>query len=94
LDQSPAEAGGQTRSRAAAAPARGYPARTGNDLEGKRGAGFQPVGRSTEHAGRTAITLTGSHAHFGKARDALMRVSSMLKAWADSAAEQLKSTTV
>jgi hypothetical protein len=52
------------------------------------------VGRKTEHAGQTTITLTGLHAHFGKARDALMRVSALLKAWADRAAEQLKSTTV
>ena len=52
------------------------------------------VGRKTEHAGQTTITLTGLHAHFGKARNALMRVSALLKAWADRAAEQLNSTTV
>ena len=52
------------------------------------------VGRRTEHAGQTTISLTGLHANFGKARDALLRVSAMLKTWADCAAEQLKSTTV
>ena len=52
------------------------------------------IGRKTEHAGQTTITLTGVHAHFGKARDALMRVSAMLKAWTQRAAEQLNSTTV
>ncbi|MCC7326549.1 MAG: hypothetical protein IT521_07070 [Burkholderiales bacterium] len=52
------------------------------------------IGRKTEHAGQTTITLTGLHAHFGKARDALMRVSTMLKAWTERAAEQLNSTTV
>lgn len=52
------------------------------------------VGRKTEHAGQTTITLTGLHAHFGKARDALMRVSALLKAWTDRAAEQLNPTTV
>ena len=52
------------------------------------------IGRKTEHAGQTTITLTGLHAHFGKARDALMRVSAMLKAWTERAAEQLHSTTV
>ena len=30
------------------------------------------VGRRTEHAGQTTITLTGLHAHFEKARAALM----------------------
>jgi hypothetical protein len=34
------------------------------------------VGRRTEHAGQTTITLTGLHAHFGKARQVLMRISS------------------
>jgi hypothetical protein len=52
------------------------------------------IGRKTQHAGQTTITLTGLHAHFGKARDALLRVSTMLKAWAERAAEQLHSTTV
>ncbi|MBK7235726.1 MAG: hypothetical protein IPI02_08930 [Sterolibacteriaceae bacterium] len=39
------------------------------------------VGRRTEHAGQTTITLTGLHAHFEKARAALMRVSAMLQGW-------------
>jgi hypothetical protein len=52
------------------------------------------IGRKTQHAGQTMITLTGVHAHFGKARDALLRVSAMLKVWAEHAAEQLHSTTV
>ena len=39
------------------------------------------VGRRTEHAGQTTITLTGLHAHFGKAKEALMRVSAQLQAW-------------
>ena len=52
------------------------------------------VGLRTEHAGQTTITLTGLHAHFGKARAALMRVSSMLQGWVAQAAEQLNSITV
>jgi hypothetical protein len=52
------------------------------------------IGRKTQHAGQTTITLTGLHALFGRARDALLRVSTMLKAWAERAAERLHSTTV
>ena len=52
------------------------------------------VGRKTEHAGQTTITLTGLHAHFAKARDALMRVSALLHAWTARAAEQFNNTTV
>ena len=52
------------------------------------------VGRRTEHAGQTTITLTGLHAHFGKAKEALMRVSAQLQAWATCAAEQFNPTTV
>ncbi len=52
------------------------------------------VGRRTEHAGQTTITLTGLHAYFEKAQAALMRVSAMLQGWADRAAEQLNPTTV
>jgi hypothetical protein len=52
------------------------------------------VGRRTEHAGQTTITLTGLHAHFDKARAALMHVSSLLQGWVTRAAEQLSSTTV
>jgi len=52
------------------------------------------VGRRTEHAGQTTITLTGLHAHFEKARAALLRVSSLLQGWVAQAAEQLHSVTV
>ena len=52
------------------------------------------VGRKTEHAGQTTITLTGLHAHFGKAKQALMRVSAWLKGWAVQAAEQFNPATV
>lgn len=52
------------------------------------------VGRRTEHAGQTTITLTGLHAHFGKAKEALTRVSAWLQALASRAAEQLGVTTV
>ena len=52
------------------------------------------VGRRTEHAGQTTLTLTGLHAHFDKARQVLMRVSAQLQAWANDAAEQLKSMIV
>ena len=46
------------------------------------------IGRKTEHAGQTTITLTRLHAHFGKAKEVLTRVSAMLKQWALYAAEQ------
>lgn len=52
------------------------------------------VGRRTEHAGQTTITLTGLHAHFGKAKEALTRVSAWLQALASRSAEQLSVTTV
>jgi hypothetical protein len=52
------------------------------------------VGRRTEHAGQMTITLTGLHAHFGKAKEALMRVSAQLQAWAARAAEQFNPTSV
>ena len=52
------------------------------------------VGRKTEHAGQTTITLTGLHAHFGKAKEALMRVSAWLKDWVTRAAEQFNPATV
>jgi len=45
------------------------------------------VGRRTEHAGQTTITLTGQHAYFDKARQVLVRVSSQLQAWMSEAAE-------
>jgi hypothetical protein len=52
------------------------------------------VGHRTEHAGQTTITLTGLHAHFEKARAALMRISALLQGWATEAAEQFSSITV
>ena len=52
------------------------------------------VGRRTEHAGQTTITLTGLHAHFEKARAMLMRVSALLQGWVTQAAEQLHPVTV
>ena len=52
------------------------------------------VGRRTEHAGQTTITLTGLHAHFDKARAALMRVSALLQGWVNQAAEQLNPNAV
>lgn len=52
------------------------------------------VGRRTEHAGQTTITLTGLHAHFDKARQLLMQVSARLQAWAKEGAEQLNAMTV
>jgi len=52
------------------------------------------VGRRTEHAGQTTITLTGMHAEFRKARDALARVSRLLQTWAAQAAEQLDGKSV
>ena len=58
------------------------------------------VGRRTEHAGQTTmarrqpLTLTGLHAEFGKARDALMCVSDWRQGWVARAAEQLNPTTV
>jgi hypothetical protein len=52
------------------------------------------VGRRTEHAGQTTITLTGLHAHFDKARATLMRVSALLQGWLAQTAEQLNAVTV
>lgn len=52
------------------------------------------VGRRTEHARRTTITLTGLHAHSEKARAALMRVSALFQGWIAHAAEQLNPVTV
>ena len=52
------------------------------------------VGRRTEHAGQTTITLTGLHAHFDKARIVLNRVSALLQDWLANAAEQLNPKTV
>lgn len=52
------------------------------------------VGRKTEHAGQTTITLTGQHADFGKTQAALMRVSTLLQQWVVCATEQLKPASV
>ena len=52
------------------------------------------VGRKTEHAGQTTITLTGLHAHFEQARAILMRVSALLQGWCAEAAEQLNPQSV
>jgi len=52
------------------------------------------VGRRTEHAGQTTITLTGQHAYFDKARQLLMHISSQLQAWVSAAAEQFDGPSV
>ena len=52
------------------------------------------VGRRTEHAGQTTITLTGLHAHFEKARAALTRVSALLQHWVRQASEHLSPGTI
>lgn len=52
------------------------------------------VGRKTEHAGQTTITLTGLHAEFAKARTALTRVPALLQGWTIHAAEQFNPSTV
>ena len=52
------------------------------------------IGRRTEHAGQTTITLTGLHAHYAQARAALTRASALLQGWAAQAAEQFNRQTV
>jgi len=52
------------------------------------------IGRKTEHAGQTTISLTGLHADFTRARIALTRVSSVLQSWARQTAEQLHPQSV
>ena len=52
------------------------------------------VGRRTQHAGQTTITLTGQHAYFDKARQVLTRVSKQLQAWSREAAEHLSRSSV
>jgi len=47
------------------------------------------VGIKTEHAGQTIVTLTGLHAHFKKAKEALDSASTRLKQVIKSTAEQL-----
>jgi hypothetical protein len=52
------------------------------------------VGRRTEHAGQTTLTLARLHAHFEKARQVLMQVSAQLQPWSIEAAEQLNTVSV
>jgi len=52
------------------------------------------VGRRTEHAGQTTITLTGQHAYFDKARQLLTHISQQLQAWRSEAAEQFDGPSV
>ena len=52
------------------------------------------IGRKTQHAGQTTISLTGLHADFAKARVALLRVSALLQGWAKATAEQLDTNLV
>jgi hypothetical protein len=52
------------------------------------------VGRRTEHAGQTTITLSGLHAHFEQARAALLRVSALLQGWVAQAAEQFNPSAI
>lgn len=52
------------------------------------------IGRKTDHAGQTTISLTGLHADFAKAKAALMRVSAMFQGWAKTTAEQWEPNVV
>ncbi len=52
------------------------------------------VGRKTEYAGQTTVTLTGLHGHFAPARAALTRVSALLQGWVAETAEQLTQPSV
>ncbi len=52
------------------------------------------IGRRTEHAGQTTISLTGLHAEFNKARQVLTQVSARLQAWWAETAEQLDPRSV
>jgi hypothetical protein len=52
------------------------------------------LGRRTEHAGQTTITLSGWHAHFDKAQAIPMRLSAQLQHWANQAAEPLGASSV
>jgi len=52
------------------------------------------VGRRTEQAGQTTITLTGWHAPFEKARAAQMRSSALLQRWSADTAEPLSLSSV
>jgi len=52
------------------------------------------IGRKTEHAGQTTISLSGLHADFNQAQIVLTRVSTLLQGWARQTAEQLRSQFV
>ena len=52
------------------------------------------IGRKTEHSGQSTITITGLHAQCEQARQALMKVSTLLQTWVAQAAEQLNSLSV
>ena len=52
------------------------------------------IGRRTEHAGQTTITINSMHAHFKKAKQALNHVSAMLNSWAAQTAEQFDNLAV
>ena len=52
------------------------------------------IGRKTEHTGQTTIILSGLHADFPAACDALVPVSTMLNSWASRAAEQLNRVSI
>jgi hypothetical protein len=52
------------------------------------------IGRTTEHAGKTTLTISGLHADFEKAKHALNKVSILLQGWVKTATEQLQTITV
>ena len=52
------------------------------------------VGRRTEHAGQTTITLTGMHSEFRNAGELLLRVSRLLQAWPKVVAAELDTKRV
>lgn len=52
------------------------------------------IGRKTEHAGQTTLTLNGIHAHFKKGISLLLQASDRLKQWAKKAAEHLEEMAV
>jgi hypothetical protein len=52
------------------------------------------IGRKTQHAGQTWITLTGLHARFNEARARLTCVSALLQGWFSQATEQFRTEIV
>jgi len=52
------------------------------------------IGRKTQHAGQTWISLTGLHAHFKDARARLTHVSTLLQSWFAQTTEQFKTKIV